>query len=377
MGLYELIRRKCSTIWLVDAAADVSRTFEDLGRSIRQCRIDFGVEIDLPLTLMRATNPKGLPAAAYCQGSIDYGDGIGTGTLIYNKPTLCNQRQEPQDLLAYAARNPTFPQQTTADQFYDESEFESYRRLGEHIAGQCIVEHGDSLPTIALGDPQPTAPSPPPSAPASMWKLFQALLISAVLGFVVLLATQREFLSCDASARLREQTTPAAPMQEAGLVERALYSAKTRDLEVLSSTTCGQVHIASALASVGIQVPDLERAQLWLWADNLWIVVYSALFVTGIVWLRPRSSRPWLHRLVGLLMGAIALGAVCDYGENFLLLGDLTSPGDLENALAEAAPFTAAKFLLFAINGFILVAFSLRAWIKMRSAKAIKPSGSA
>ena len=30
--------------------------------------------------------------------------------------------------------NPTFPQQSTADQFFDEAQWESYRRLGEYVA---------------------------------------------------------------------------------------------------------------------------------------------------------------------------------------------------------------------------------------------------
>jgi hypothetical protein len=34
------------------------------------------------------------------------------------------------DVARYAASNPTFPQQSTADQFFDEDQFESYRALG-------------------------------------------------------------------------------------------------------------------------------------------------------------------------------------------------------------------------------------------------------
>jgi len=362
MGLYELIRRKCSTIWLVDAAADFSRTFEDLGRSIRQCRIDFGVEIELPLPLMRATDPKSLPAAAYCRGSIDYGEGIAPGTLIYIKPTLCNQRQEPQDLLAYVARNPTFPQQSTANQFYDESEFESYRRLGEHIAAQCIGAHGDSLPTIRLPESPPSAHGPGTTAAAPLWRLFRFFLISTLIGFVLLLATQRAFLSCDA-ARLFEQTNIATPTEAPGIVERALDSAKLRDLEVLSGAACGKAHIPWSVSALGIRIPHLERAQLWLWFDNVWVAIYSAMFVSGFVWLTRCHPRPWLNSVAWFLIGAIVLGACCDYIENFLLLGQLTSSGKVEDVLTETAPFTAAKFLLVMINGLILISLSIRALV--------------
>jgi hypothetical protein len=44
---------------------------------------------------------------------------------------------EPEDVRNYHRANPDFPQQTTADQFFDEAQWESYRRLGEH-AGDGI-----------------------------------------------------------------------------------------------------------------------------------------------------------------------------------------------------------------------------------------------
>ncbi len=52
--------------------------------------------------------------------------------LLLVKPTPIGE--EPQDLLNYHSANPAFPQQTTADQFFDEAQWESYRRLGQHIA---------------------------------------------------------------------------------------------------------------------------------------------------------------------------------------------------------------------------------------------------
>ena len=40
---------------------------------------------------------------------------------------------EPEDVLSYHTQHPVFPHDSTADQFFDETQFESYRRLGEHI----------------------------------------------------------------------------------------------------------------------------------------------------------------------------------------------------------------------------------------------------
>ena len=41
---------------------------------------------------------------------------------------------EPCDIAQYRTRNQDFPHETTVDQFYDEAQWESYRRLGEHAA---------------------------------------------------------------------------------------------------------------------------------------------------------------------------------------------------------------------------------------------------
>ncbi|MFZ1764329.1 MAG: GNAT family N-acetyltransferase, partial [Nitrospira sp.] len=58
------------------------------------------------------------------------------GTLIYLKPSLTGN--EPSDVQDYTARHPSFPHEPTSDQFFDEAQFESYRRLGEHIAQQVL-----------------------------------------------------------------------------------------------------------------------------------------------------------------------------------------------------------------------------------------------
>ena len=42
--------------------------------------------------------------------------------------------KEPEDLLAYRRKHASFPDETTGDQFFDEAQFESYRKLGEKTA---------------------------------------------------------------------------------------------------------------------------------------------------------------------------------------------------------------------------------------------------
>jgi hypothetical protein len=54
------------------------------------------------------------------------------GLLIYLKPSISGD--EPYDVLEYYTRVPEFPHESTADQWFNESQFESYRKLGLHIA---------------------------------------------------------------------------------------------------------------------------------------------------------------------------------------------------------------------------------------------------
>jgi len=55
------------------------------------------------------------------------------GTLIYIKPGLYTGDYFPRDVYNYAHTSRDFPHEPTADQFFSESQFESYRALGYYI----------------------------------------------------------------------------------------------------------------------------------------------------------------------------------------------------------------------------------------------------
>jgi hypothetical protein len=58
------------------------------------------------------------------------------GLLLYLKSSLTGG--EPVDVLEYSLRVKAFPHESTADQFFDESQFESYRQLGYHSAHRVL-----------------------------------------------------------------------------------------------------------------------------------------------------------------------------------------------------------------------------------------------
>jgi hypothetical protein len=135
LGLYEMVLRRCHIIIVVDAGADPKYQFDDLGNAVRKVRIDLGIPIEfenMPIRRYKRSEPP--RSGPYCAvGRIRYevvdGKGAPDGRLIYFKPVLCGT--EPRDILHYYSRNKAFPQEPTLDQFFGESQFESYRRLGE------------------------------------------------------------------------------------------------------------------------------------------------------------------------------------------------------------------------------------------------------
>ena len=141
LGLYELVRRRCRLIVVVDASADGKMNFEDLGNAIRKCYTDFHVEVEIDVgRIDRERNAEF--SKAYCvAGTIHYGKvdrDAPDGTLLYIKPSLTGL--ELADVLNYRKTDPSFPHQSTSDQWFDETQFESYRSLGYRIGSAALRE---------------------------------------------------------------------------------------------------------------------------------------------------------------------------------------------------------------------------------------------
>jgi hypothetical protein len=168
-GAYELLRRRLPFVIVCDAGRDAGQQGTDLGELVRLARVDLGAEIaevdlaaespgrpDVPAAvadhlgslqdllgvggrlprkhaaLLRVRYPRGPRHAA--------GDpwlGRGHTWLLYVKATLTGD--EPADVRNYAALHPDFPNETTLNQLFDEPQWESYRKLGEHIGENLFV----------------------------------------------------------------------------------------------------------------------------------------------------------------------------------------------------------------------------------------------
>ena len=147
LGLYELIRRRMRLIVVCDGGADPDAMFGDLRNAIRRVEADFRARItftgDNAPAVLVPRHESGFPKGArhadrgHIVGDIVYGDG-SRGTLILLKTTMIAGLSVP--VQAYKGVNPDFPDQTTADQFFDEEQLEAYRELGYRIA-ERMIEH--------------------------------------------------------------------------------------------------------------------------------------------------------------------------------------------------------------------------------------------
>lgn len=170
LGLYELVRRRCGLIVVCDGGGDPEATYGDFLVALQRIEQDFGAKISFdievtqrsekkrsrrekwrsgPEQLIARTREGVYPSTAayadrgYFAASIDYGPRGGgywpeKGLIIYLKTTMIPKLS--MKARGYKGANPAFPDESTADQFFDEEQFEAYRELGYRIADQMIDE---------------------------------------------------------------------------------------------------------------------------------------------------------------------------------------------------------------------------------------------
>jgi choline dehydrogenase-like flavoprotein len=154
LGAYELIRRRVPRIIVSDAGEDQAFEFASLANLVRKARIDFCAEItpfkqdEIPLSVRDLIGSieqlKPIPGPGGDGGItptpqqgalfwVDYKNHPGTrSVLLYLKAKLTGN--ESADVANYHATHPEFPNESTVDQFFNEDQWESYRKLGEQLA---------------------------------------------------------------------------------------------------------------------------------------------------------------------------------------------------------------------------------------------------
>jgi hypothetical protein len=174
LALYEMLRRRCKFIVVIDGGQEPGMEFADFMLAQRYAEIDLGVRFDVDLADLALDAARRSRAYAVF-GKVHYPkrvkvddanpekkdgadsekgeSGNDLGWIVYFK--LARTGSEPGYVADYARLNPDFPHQTTGDQMYDEAQFEAYRRLGE-VAAESLFRPEISDPYVA--DRPETAP---------------------------------------------------------------------------------------------------------------------------------------------------------------------------------------------------------------------------
>ena len=160
LGLYEMVLRRVRLIVVSDASDDADFQYDNLGNAVQKIRIDLGIPIEFKS--MQIFPRKDKKKGAFCAiGTIGYSavdtiDSFGEfgkptpvkapdGIIIYLKPIFYGD--EPRDIYHYAMTHETFPHESTVNQWFSESQFESYRKLGSYVVDAiCQNELGKNPP---------------------------------------------------------------------------------------------------------------------------------------------------------------------------------------------------------------------------------------
>jgi Patatin-like phospholipase len=146
-GLYELIRRRVKLAIVCDGGADPEFSFSDLQTMVQRVDVDFGAVLNildsespdqmLPKTPENPEYPEGAGFAkqGFMLIKVSYADSQ-VGWIIYMKTTLIEDVSFK--VKGYKAQHSDFPDQSTADQFFDEVQFQAYRELGYAIAEEML-----------------------------------------------------------------------------------------------------------------------------------------------------------------------------------------------------------------------------------------------
>jgi hypothetical protein len=138
LALYEMVRRRCRYIVVLDGGCDPDFTYGDLGNALRKIRIDLKIPVEFDAASFQGLRNK---TARFALARIRYDavdEGAPDGYLVYAKPLICGN--EAPDVASYYADHPDFPHESTADQFFNESRTESYRALGAQTIAEICRE---------------------------------------------------------------------------------------------------------------------------------------------------------------------------------------------------------------------------------------------
>jgi hypothetical protein len=173
LGVFELLRRRCRLIFVVDASADPDFGFQDLKELVIQARNILGLKIDFatrPEEVIRPDPSYGFSQEHFAIAKVSDLKGADVrlkdyqGLMVYIKssqkaPNEVGKRKKYENYnevgemkknvsYLYKTWHPAFPHESTADQFFDEPQWDAYYTLGKDMAEE-VLKHvlGNQLDT--------------------------------------------------------------------------------------------------------------------------------------------------------------------------------------------------------------------------------------
>jgi hypothetical protein len=142
LGLVELLRHRCGTVYCVDASGDQPDMPTILAQAVELAYEELGVVVTLDRPERLGAHDGRFAETAVVTGTIEYPDlGPGLpakrGRIVVGKAVLT--KDMPFDVLAHAERHPLFPHESTGDQWFDHEQFDAYQSLGRYLGGQMLV----------------------------------------------------------------------------------------------------------------------------------------------------------------------------------------------------------------------------------------------
>jgi hypothetical protein len=158
LGLVELFRRRCTGILCFDGSGDGSGALTTVAEALRLAEEELGVNVEVADpwssapggdTLASGTQRLAdalrgrLARAAVVRGVVTYPEASGLpatrrrGWIVVGRSVI--EPGTPWPVLSYAAGNDAFPNDPTADQWFDHEQFANYRLLGRSVAERALA----------------------------------------------------------------------------------------------------------------------------------------------------------------------------------------------------------------------------------------------
>ncbi|MBU0682568.1 MAG: patatin-like phospholipase family protein [Proteobacteria bacterium] len=154
LGIIPLLRRRVRVLIVSDSECDPEHSFDSFNSSVRNAYVDEGIKVKISLAGLRKKDEKGFTVDKLAVGEIVYPEqdekNDPPNWIILYKNTMNGKEISP--ILNYKQKNSDFPHETTADQFFTEEQFESYRALGRYGIKEALESKDKWLKACSASD---------------------------------------------------------------------------------------------------------------------------------------------------------------------------------------------------------------------------------